>query len=80
MRLAIVIAAIALAGCAGPRYLTKSCITPAQLEQLKQQAPDTVREKLTGNAQQDVKILAANIIRRRAYEGLLVDSLTLCAG
>lgn len=76
---AILLAALALSACAGPHYLTKACISKEQLAELEHQAPPKVKDKLTGDAQKDVKILAGNLIRRGAYEQLLLDSLRVCA-
>lgn len=68
MRLAAVIALL-LAGCAQtPRITVAYCLTADQ--QLPPEPPK-VRDKLTGDASQDVGVLAGSAIRLRAWgEGL----------
>lgn len=79
MKPAILLAALALSGCATTKYVTRDCLTKAQLAEIEAQAPPKVRDQLNGDAQHDVKILAANIVRLRAYEDLLTGSLRVCA-
>jgi hypothetical protein len=72
-RPALIFAAFALTGCATTqRYAPVYCLTRAQLEELKRQAPPKVHDQLTGNADRDTQILAGNLIRVRAFgDGLL---------
>ena len=59
-------------GCATTRYVSVPCISRAQLDQLRAQEPPKVRQLLNGQADHDLKIIAANDIRFRAYaDGLL---------
>lgn len=80
MKPALLLAALALSGCVTTKYVTRSCITPAQLEQLKSAAPPKVRDKLTGKADEDVRILAGSNIRLRSYSDGLIEVLKVCAG
>lgn len=73
------LAALALSACAGPRYLTRSCVSKQQLAEIEAQAPPRVKAQLNGNAQHDLNIVAANLVRRLAYEDLLLGTLKVCA-
>jgi len=65
--------AVALTGCAHRvRYVTTPCLTPAQYAELKAALPPKVADKLTGRADEDVRVIAGSAIRLRGYsEGLL---------
>lgn len=75
----VLLAALALSGCAHTRYLTRDCLTKQQLAEIERQAPPKVRDQLNGQADHDVKVLAANVLRLRAYQGLLTDTLRICS-
>lgn len=75
---AIFLTALTLSACATPRYVTRYCLTPAQLEELKRQEPERVGDKLTGQAQDDFKIVSGSAIRLRSWGNGLVDVLTGC--
>lgn len=79
MKPALILAALALSGCATTKYVSRSCITPQQLTEIEAQAPPKVRSQLNGNAQHDLNIVAANLVRRLAYEDLLLGTLKVCA-
>ena len=71
-RFPLIMAALALAGCQTTRYITVACLTPVQFEQLKAQLPPKVADKLTGRADEDLRIIAGSSVRLRGYaEGLL---------
>lgn len=72
-------AALLLAGCVHPRVVQTSCITPAQLQQLRDSAPPKVREQLTGKADEDLRIIAGSNLRLRGYADGLVTVLESCA-
>jgi hypothetical protein len=60
--------ALALTGCATTRYVTVPCISRDQ--QLPAE-PERVKDKLTGQADKDLTIVAGSAIRLRAWgEGL----------
>jgi hypothetical protein len=66
------LAAIALTGCATTRYVTVSCVTRQQYSELRKAEPPKVGDKLTGQADSDIRIVAGSAIRLRAYsEGLM---------
>lgn len=70
--LVITLVATALTGCATTRYVTVPCLTPAQYAELKAALPPKVADKLTGRADEDVRVIAGSAIRLRGYsEGLL---------
>lgn len=74
----LLLAAIILGGCATPRYSTVFCLTRAQFDQLRQSQPDRVRDQLTGQADQDLKIVAGSAIRLRAHDNGLLEILGGC--
>jgi hypothetical protein len=67
-----ILAALALTGCATTRYVTVSCVTRQQYSELQRAEPPKVGDKLTGQADSDIRIVAGSAIRLRAYsEGLM---------
>ena len=78
-KLAVPLSLLALTGCAHTPLIT-SCITPQQYQQLESQRPPKVHDKLTGQADKDVRPLAGSIIEHRAYEDVLLGTLKVCAG
>lgn len=79
MKPALILAALLLSGCAH-KVVTRSCITPEQLQQLKDAEPPKVGDSLTGRADEDVRTLGGSAIRLRAWGGALIDTLEICAG
>lgn len=71
-------ATLALTGCAHVPLVT-SCISEKQYQQLESQRPPKVHDKLTGQADKDVRPLAGSIIEHRAYEDVLLGTLKVCA-
>lgn len=70
--------ALALSGCAPHvRYISTPCIAK---DQALPNEPDKIGQKLTGRADEDVKILAANAIRLRAYGRGLRTIIEGCRG
>jgi hypothetical protein len=68
MRCVIILAALALTGCATTRYSTAYCLSH---DQALPAEPPKVKDKLTGQADRDVEIIAGSAIRLRAWgEGL----------
>lgn len=64
--------ALALSACAPRPVATIYCVSPTQLQKLKDAEPPKVGGKLTGQAQDDLKIIAENTVLLREYgEGLL---------
>ncbi len=56
---------IALSGCAhSPRYVTVPCIAK---DQALPSEPPKVRDKLTGKADEDLRVVAGSALRLRAY-------------
>ena len=78
-RAIILVAALALAGCA-TKPLMVSCITKEQLAELKAQEPEKIRDKLTGRADEDVRLIAGSNLRLRSWGGTLMGVLEVCAG
>jgi hypothetical protein len=69
---ALFLIALALTGCATTRYVTVSCVTRQQYSELQRAEPPKVGDKLTGQADSDIRIVAGSAIRLRAWgDGLL---------
>lgn len=77
-RLSLLALLLALSGCVHTRYVSTYCITKAQLEELKKSQPGRITRKLTGNAEEDSRILAGNLIRLRAHDDGLLEVLGGC--
>ena len=69
-----------LTACATPRYQTVKCLTSEQLAELKKQEPEKVGEKLTGRADEDLRIVSGSAIRLRSWGLGLVGVLEGCSG
>ena len=72
------LAALALSGCTTTRYVTTSCLTPDQYQRVADALPKKVGDQLTGQAQEDVKIIAGSNIELRGYAGNLLQVLRGC--
>lgn len=70
----------ALAGCTTTRYSRIYCLTPGQLQTLKDAEPERVGNRLTGQAQTDIKIVAGSAVELRRYSGDLLGVLSGCTG
>jgi hypothetical protein len=74
-------ACLALSACVPPvRYATIYCVTPPQFQKLKDAEPPKVGNQLTGQAQDDIKIIAGNDVELRQYSGDLLNVLGGCVG
>ena len=60
------------------RYVSTACLTRDQYAQLKAQEPPTIHERLNGDEDHDIKILAGSLIRVRAYSDGLLEVLGGC--
>lgn len=79
MRSLLALAALlTLSGCA-TRPLMVSCITKEQLAELKAQEPEKIRDKLTGRADEDIRLIAGSNLRLRSWGGTLIGVLEVCA-
>lgn len=68
--------AIAIAGCAHkPRFITVPCIAP---EQQIPAEPPRVADKLTGKADEDVRVIAGSALRLRVWGSALRDIVEGC--
>lgn len=76
----LTLAALALAGCQTTRYTTVHCLTPEQLEEIRKAEPPKVGDKLTGKADEDVRVVAGSAIRLRAWGRGMLGVLDGCAG
>ena len=79
MRLAIVLAALALSGCVTKReYIPTYCISAEQLAELRAQRPQAIRDKLTGEADKDIRTVTGKLVRVQAWGDGLLDVLGSC--
>jgi hypothetical protein len=74
------IIALVLSGCATTRYVTIHCVTPEQYQKLKDAEPPRVGDKLTGQAQDDLKTIAGSTVELRTYSEGLLGVLGGCVG
>lgn len=79
MRLAIVLAALALSGCVTTKYVPTYCITAEQLAELRAQRPQAIRDKLTGKADEDIRTVTGKLVRVQAWGDSLLEVLGTCA-
>lgn len=78
----LVLLCIMLSGCAHvqTRIQTVHCVTPKQYTDLVKAKPAKVGHTLTGNAQQDFKIVAESDVLVRQYADGLLDVIGGCTG
>jgi hypothetical protein len=63
---------LALTGCVHTRFVSTYCVSPSQFDELRKAEPPKVGDKLTGQADSDIRIVAGSAIRLRGWgEGLL---------
>jgi hypothetical protein len=68
MRTFSLVALLLLAGCTTTRYVTVPCVSKDQAIPAE---PEKIHDKLTGQADKDIRIIAGNNVRLRAWgEGL----------
>lgn len=68
---------VTLTGCTTTRYVTVPCISKDQAIPAE---PEKVGDKLTGKADEDVKIIAGSAVRLRAWGQGLQGILEGCRG
>jgi hypothetical protein len=64
MKKSVVLLALLLCGCAHTRYVSISCVGK---DQVLPKEPERAGDKLTGQAQDDLKIVAGSAIELRAW-------------
>ena len=66
--LALAVAALSLSACATTRYVSVPCVSK---DQALPAEPERIKDKLTGQADRDLQIVAGSAVRLRAWgEGL----------
>ena len=75
--LVITLAAVLLTGCTTTRYIAVPCLGK---DQVLPAEPPKVGDKLTGKADEDVKIIAGSAVRLRAWGQGLSRILGGCRG
>lgn len=78
--LTLAIGALLLSACTTVRYTPVRCLTPDQLEEIRKAEPPKVGDKLTGKADEDVRVVAGSAIRLRAWGRGMLGVLEGCAG
>jgi hypothetical protein len=73
-------ALLALSGCATTRYVSVPCLTKDQLAERKSAEPPHVSDKLSGKADEDVKVIAGSAIRLRSWGEGNLAILEGCTG
>jgi hypothetical protein len=72
-------ALLALTACAPhPRTAIVYCVSPQQYDRLKSAEPPKVGNRLTGQAQDDLKLIAGSAIELREYSHGLLQVLGGC--
>jgi hypothetical protein len=71
---------LALAGCQTTKFVPVACLSQAQYDALAAQMPPKVRDQLTGQADSDIRIIAASGVRLRGYSAGLLTVLKGCVG
>jgi hypothetical protein len=71
---------LALAGCQTTKFVPVACLSQAQYDALAAQMPPKVRDQLTGQADSDIRIIAASGVRLRGYSEGLLGVLKGCVG
>jgi hypothetical protein len=71
---------IPLSGCSTTRYVTVPCVTPEQYKKLQADEPPKVKDKLTGKADEDIRIVGGSAVRLRGWGQGLLGVLGGCVG
>lgn len=76
----LVIAAVALSGCATvhTKYIQTYCVSQDQYAKLKQAGPGKIGSQLDGNAQHDLKVIAGNDLELRTFSDGLLGVIGSC--
>ena len=78
--LSIALAALALSACAPHPVAIVHCVTPEQYQKLKNAEPPKVGSKLTGQAQDDLKIIAGRTVELQSWGEGLLGVIAGCSG
>lgn len=76
----LIAALLCMTGCTTTRYVQTACLSQAQYDALAAQMPPKIASQLTGQADSDIKIIAASGVRLRGYAGGLLAVLKGCVG
>jgi hypothetical protein len=70
---------LTLSACAHKPQLVY-CLTPEQLQELEKAEPEKVAPKLTGRADEDIRIISGSALRLRAWGRGNLEVLRGCTG
>ena len=69
-----------LAGCQTTRFVSVPCLTPEQLAERESAEPPKIADRLSGKADEDIRIIAGSALRLRAWGSGNLDVLRGCVG
>lgn len=78
--LPFMLACMLLTGCQTTRFIRVSCVTKEQLAELQAKRPGKIRDRLTGKADEDLRLVTGKLVRVEAWGDGLLDVLGGCAG
>lgn len=78
MRIFSIALLLALSGCQTTKYVRIYCLSKAQLEQLQKAKPGKIRDQLTGQADQDLRLVTGRLVRVESWGDGLLDVLGGC--
>jgi hypothetical protein len=76
--LAVIMLTLPAGMCTTTRHVPVHCLTKEELAELKAAEPPKVADKLTGNAEQDIKPIAGSAVRLRAWGSGMLGVLGGC--
>lgn len=80
MKRIAILATLALSGCTTTKLVPTPCLTPEQVKQLEEAEPEKVGDKLSGKADEDIRVISGSAIRLRAWGRGNLEVLRGCAG
>jgi hypothetical protein len=73
-------ALLTLSGCVTTRFVPVHCVTKEQLAELEKARPGKIRDRLTGKADEDLRLVTGKLVRVESWGDGLLDVLGGCAG
>ena len=74
----VILITLALTGCATTAPVR--CVTQEQVDELKRQEPPKVKDRLTGKADEDLRVIGGSAIRLRQWGKGMLGVLEGCVG
>jgi hypothetical protein len=76
----LMLASMLITGCTTTRFVRVPCLTPEQLAERLRAEPPLVREKLTGKADEDIRIIGGSAVELRSWGRGNISILEGCVG